>query len=569
MSKSGKNDYYEVLGLKKADNPDPAALKKAYYKEALKWHPDKNTDDPEATEKFKELNEAYDTLSDPEKRAEYDRGKETLAKIYEKKRDNFKTYVYNQVGTWYADDKLDEYVEGLPVGEGFGWQWDAVNVIKRERKTQVMDRLNTIISNKNDENRENERQKRYDEVSERTVLEALTVPCWRGGIRAEKWNVDDAVDSLSQSFTERYTLHDMKAIIFSESFTDRFMLEGRGIDFHSVLRLQGEAVAKKELFTLLVNVTGVVPLTLHEGVVPLTLHEGEAPGAETEGGVVPLTLHEGDGAGEVAAAFARANGLPDVSRDELTGAILQYAEDVRPRRSAQAKIVADENLRLLNRTLIKILERKGPPPWNVDEAIIDFQQDIADAFNNENTGDDHWFSRDIEKAHEAYYYANRLDPTVDRTVKEKEMKARFESPRFGLECKAYGCKNTYYKGVVSGRSGVGWWTPGNRLIRESKGCRKGCGLVHRRLCPECAKKTGVRGGGTVVDGLIGGKLMRNKRRKTNKKTKKRSKKSKIKSKKKKSKKIKSKKNKSKKIKSKKKKSKKIKSKKNKSKKKVK
>ena len=62
--------------------------------------------------------------------------------------------------------------------------------------------------------------------------------------------------------------------------------------------------AKKELFTLQVNVTG----------------------AETEGGVVPLTLHEGEAPGEVAAAFARANGLPDVSRDELTVAILQYAK---------------------------------------------------------------------------------------------------------------------------------------------------------------------------------------------------------------------------------------------------
>ena len=517
MSETVDPNYYEVLGLKKADKPNETVLKTAYDKEALKWRPEKNNA-PEATEKFKELNEAYDTLSDPVKRAEYDKepapdpsagsdindevfeagvyqvlttynkycdenlnesykiydvdvrerirwdikrglspfdnldkyatdlGKETLAKIYEKKRDYFKKYIYNKVGVLLADDKLNEYVEGRPVSEG------PQIAIKRELTAQVMDRLNIIISNKNDENRINGRQKQYDlkdQVSERTVRSAL---------RAEKWNVDDAVDSLSQSFTERYTLHDMKAIIYSESFTDRIMLEGRGIDFHSALK--DESVSKK---------------------------------AHSAAGVA--------------------------------------------------------NLKLLNATIFQTLKRKA---WNVDEAIIDFQRDIADAFNNENTGDDHWVSGDIKKAHEAYSSANRLDPNTHRMVKEKEMKARLASslPDTGLECKTEGCKNKYYKGVVSS-SGIGWWTPPAprsrrwTLIPESKGCREGCGLVHRQLCPKCTKENGVS-----LDQaawlMSGGKLMRNKRRKTNKKTKKRSKKYKIKSKKKKSKKIKSKKNKSKK-----------------------
>lgn len=65
-----KRDYYEVLGLKKGASD--AEIKKAYRQMAKKYHPDLNPDNPEAEAKFKEVNEANDVLSDPDKKARYD-----------------------------------------------------------------------------------------------------------------------------------------------------------------------------------------------------------------------------------------------------------------------------------------------------------------------------------------------------------------------------------------------------------------------------------------------------------------------------------------------------------------
>lgn len=68
---AAKSDYYDILGIGK--NASAAEIKKAYRKQALDWHPDRHKDDKETAERrFKEVNEAYQILSDPQKKSAYD-----------------------------------------------------------------------------------------------------------------------------------------------------------------------------------------------------------------------------------------------------------------------------------------------------------------------------------------------------------------------------------------------------------------------------------------------------------------------------------------------------------------
>lgn len=83
-----KRDYYEVLGLQKGASEDE--IKKAFRKMAMKYHPDRNPGDKDAEEKFKEVNEAYSILSDPDKKNKYDRfghaGVDPNARIWRRSR---------------------------------------------------------------------------------------------------------------------------------------------------------------------------------------------------------------------------------------------------------------------------------------------------------------------------------------------------------------------------------------------------------------------------------------------------------------------------------------------------
>jgi len=71
MAVAQKRDYYEVLGVSRDSSPE--AIKRAYRKAAMMYHPDRGSDDPDSEDKFKEASEAYEILSNPETRGRYDR----------------------------------------------------------------------------------------------------------------------------------------------------------------------------------------------------------------------------------------------------------------------------------------------------------------------------------------------------------------------------------------------------------------------------------------------------------------------------------------------------------------
>lgn len=99
-------DYYEILGVSR--DADPDTIKKAFRRLARDTHPDANPDDPEAEARFREIAEAYEVLSDPQKRARYDRG-ETIGG----------QDLFSQFGG--LEDILNQFFGGAAFG-GFGGQ---------------------------------------------------------------------------------------------------------------------------------------------------------------------------------------------------------------------------------------------------------------------------------------------------------------------------------------------------------------------------------------------------------------------------------------------------------------
>jgi curved DNA-binding protein len=89
------DDYYKTLGIEKT--ADPEAVKKAYRKLALKYHPDRNPNNREAEEKFKKISEAYAVLSDAEKRKQYDSfGSDQFSRRYSQE-DIFRNFDLNEI----------------------------------------------------------------------------------------------------------------------------------------------------------------------------------------------------------------------------------------------------------------------------------------------------------------------------------------------------------------------------------------------------------------------------------------------------------------------------------------
>src|SRR5205085_12475225 len=105
-----KRDYYEILGVSKNASADE--IKKSYRKVAMQYHPDRNPGDKAAEEKFKEAAEAYEILSDQDKRAQYDRfGHAGVSGNGRGGHQNMED-IFSQIGDIFGDDIFGSFFGG-------------------------------------------------------------------------------------------------------------------------------------------------------------------------------------------------------------------------------------------------------------------------------------------------------------------------------------------------------------------------------------------------------------------------------------------------------------------------
>src|ERR1700742_2122892 len=114
-----KRDYYEILGVAKGASADE--IKKAYRKVAMQYHPDRNPGDKSAEEKFKEAAEAYEVLSDSDKKIQYDRYGH--AGVSGNGRGGFSggmnmDDIFSQFGDIFGDDLFGSFFGGAQRGRG-------------------------------------------------------------------------------------------------------------------------------------------------------------------------------------------------------------------------------------------------------------------------------------------------------------------------------------------------------------------------------------------------------------------------------------------------------------------
>ncbi len=123
------NNFYDILGVSK--NSSDVDIKKAYRKQAMKYHPDKNKGDASAEKKFKEVNEAYQTLSDPGKKKQYDTFGSTKWNPFQWGGNPFGGSGWSAQGFWGFEDifgggSRSQNVE-FDFGDLFGGMWWSAN----------------------------------------------------------------------------------------------------------------------------------------------------------------------------------------------------------------------------------------------------------------------------------------------------------------------------------------------------------------------------------------------------------------------------------------------------------
>ena len=109
-------DYYEILGVSRDAGEEE--IKKAYRKKAFQYHPDRNQGNREAEEMFKKVGEAYSVLSDPQRRAAYDRGESEPNSAY----GSYANPGYGYGGNPWGYGQSGEY-GGTGTDGGYGWSW--------------------------------------------------------------------------------------------------------------------------------------------------------------------------------------------------------------------------------------------------------------------------------------------------------------------------------------------------------------------------------------------------------------------------------------------------------------
>ena len=151
-------DYYKVLGVDK--NAKEEEIKKAYRKLARKHHPDVNPGDKSAKEKFQQINEANEVLSDPQKRAKYDKyGKDWMhAEEFEKARQQRAQYQSQQGGGFrtgggfdtrggsFSEGDFSEFFETMFGGESFGRRSSQVKFKGQDYNAELHLNLNDVYT---------------------------------------------------------------------------------------------------------------------------------------------------------------------------------------------------------------------------------------------------------------------------------------------------------------------------------------------------------------------------------------------------------------------------------------
>ena len=130
-------NYYETLGV--AETADQAEIKKAYRKLAIKYHPDKNSE-PGAEDVFKQVTEAYETLSDQAKRDEYDRGRNGASQFDSEFFGNFRDFTFRQKTDYsYLSIRVDKWsnIKDLMAGQSFDVQYVITKTSASGSKTET------------------------------------------------------------------------------------------------------------------------------------------------------------------------------------------------------------------------------------------------------------------------------------------------------------------------------------------------------------------------------------------------------------------------------------------------